>query len=162
MMHPLSSVLVATTLCASLAAQSVPVVLNYNFNGIVHNGEAGLPDDANGFRSISDRALDFGAGVPADPLLQQYQLVTTAGTLDIVHLGNRNTVDGGLRAFDATPDGDDIGIQPNWLAAADQSTPQVSDLLAGGNYLLALGAQDFLQHIGGAAHASPSSCVMPT
>lgn len=101
-----------------------PIQLNYNFNGIVHAGEDMLPDDPNGYRSISDRGLDFTAGVHADPLLAPFQLVTTPGSLDIVHLGNRNTVDGGTRAFGAAPDGDDIGIQPNWLTNPDQTGPQ--------------------------------------
>ena len=59
-------------LAAALPAQLVPVPLNYNFNGIVHAGEAGLPDSPTGYRSISDRGLDFSAGVPNDPLLVGY------------------------------------------------------------------------------------------
>ncbi len=136
MAHPRfvpSVVCTAAALATLGAAQtSTQIVLDYNFNGIVHNGEAGLPDDANGFRSISDRALDFTGGVPSDSLLNGYQLEGTAGVLDIVHLGNRNTVDFGNRAFDAAPDGDDIGIQPAWLANPDQSTAQTSDLLLAG------------------------------
>jgi len=115
-------------LAASLAAQNIPVPLNYNFNGIVHSGESSLPDDPNGYRSISDRGLDFTAGVPAAVLLANYQLVATAGALDIVHLGNRNTVTGGLWAFDIVPDGDDVGIQPAWLTNVDQTGPQVTAL----------------------------------
>ena len=66
-------------LSSAAFAQSIPVPLNYNFNGIVHANEAGNADDPNGFRSISDRALDFSnsrsagnpwsphpSGVPAD------------------------------------------------------------------------------------------------
>ena len=104
------------------------IALNCNFNGIVHAGEAGQADNLNGYRSISDRGLDFSAGVPAQPLLAPYAFVTTPNTLDIVHLGNRNTVSGGLWAFDATPDADDIGVQPAWLTNADQSTPQATTL----------------------------------
>jgi len=106
------------------------VALNYNFNGIVHAGEAGLPDSPNGYRSISDRGLDFSAGVPNHPLLAPYTLVGAPGVLDIVHLGNRNTVDNGLRPFDLVPDGDDIGIQPGWLANPDQTGPQTTSLAA--------------------------------
>ncbi|MFN3241720.1 MAG: hypothetical protein ACE37K_09435 [Planctomycetota bacterium] len=109
-------------------AQAIPVPLAYNFNGIVHAGEAGLPDDPNGYRSISDRGLDFTLGVPNDTLLNAYQLIGSAGALDIVHLGNRDTVDGGNRAFQATANGDDIGIQPAWLLTVDQSTPQTTVL----------------------------------
>jgi len=104
------------------------IALDYNFNGIVHAGEGGVPDDVNGFRSISDRALDFTAGVPTDPLLAPYAVVGTAGALDIVHLGNRNTVDNGTWMFDGTPDGDDIGVQPAWLTTVDQSLPQTTTL----------------------------------
>jgi len=113
-------------LTGSALAQAIPVPLAYNFNGVVHAGESGLPDDPNGYRSISDRGLDFSAGVPNDTLLNAYQLIGTPGALDIVHLGNRNTVDAGNRAFQATANGDDIGVQPAWLTTIDQSTPQVT------------------------------------
>jgi len=121
--------LIGVALAASAAsAQGVPVPLNYNFNGILHAGEAGMPDAPAGFRSISDRALDFRNGIPNDPILAGYQLVATAGVLDLVHLGNRNQVDAGNWMFDAVPDGDNIGIQPTWLASADQSGPQTTVL----------------------------------
>ncbi len=110
-----------------LSAQlTIQIPLNYNFNGIVHAGEAAMPDAPAGFRSISDRALDFSAGVPTNPLLAPYSLVSTAGALDIVHVGNRDTVDNGNWMFDAAPDGDDIGVQPTWLTNVDQSTPQTT------------------------------------
>jgi len=121
--------LIGVALAATAAsAQGVPVPLNYNFNGILHAGEAGMPDAPAGFRSISDRALDFRNGIPNDPILAGYQLVATAGVLDLVHLGNRNQVDAGNWMFDAVPDGDNIGIQPTWLASADQSGPQTTVL----------------------------------
>jgi len=113
---------------ATSLAQTVQVPLAYNFNGIVHAAEDNNPDDPAGFRSISDRALDFTAGVPADPLLDQYSLVSAAGALDIVHLGDRNTVSGGAWAFDAVADGDDIGTLPTWLPSSDQSGPQTTTL----------------------------------
>ena len=49
------TLLVATIVAAAAAApaQILPVPLNYNFNGILHAGEAGLPDSLPGFRSIS-------------------------------------------------------------------------------------------------------------
>jgi hypothetical protein len=124
----LLSVVSTAALVAGAAAQTIPVPLDYNFNGIVHVGEAGLPDDPNGYRSISDRGLDFAAGVPNDPLLNGYQLIAAPGTLDIVHLGNRNTVDNGNHAFDAVANGDPRGIQPAWLVNVDQSTPQTTVL----------------------------------
>ncbi|MEC8653310.1 MAG: hypothetical protein VXY92_12195, partial [Planctomycetota bacterium] len=112
------------------AAQSFPIPLAYNFNGMVHVGEGGLPDDPTGFRSISDRALDFRNGIPNDPLLADYQLVAAPGVLDIVHLGNRNQVDAGNWAFEPSPNGNNIGTQPTWLANADQSSPQTTVLPA--------------------------------
>ncbi len=123
------SPIVLLALTASAAAQTVTQIpLNYNFNGIVHSGEAGNPDDLNGYRSISDRGLDFSAGIPTNPLVAAYSLVATAGTLDVVHIGNRNTVDGGARAFGVAPDGDDFGVQPTWLASPDQTGPQTTTL----------------------------------
>ncbi len=113
---------------SAAVAQGTPVALNFNFNGILHAGEAGLPDDPMGFRSISDRALDFRNGVPIDPILVGYQLVDIPGVLDIVHLGNRNQHDAGNWAFDPAPDGDNIGTQPTWLASVDQSGPQTTVL----------------------------------
>ena len=117
-------------LCAPAAAQTTTnqLALNYNFNGIVHQGETGVPDDPNGYRSISDRALNFVNGVPGDALLSPYSIVASPGTLDIVHLGNRNTVAGGAWAFEAAADGNNVGTQPNWLANPDQTALQISTL----------------------------------
>ena len=47
-----------------------------------------------------------------------YKTGGTAGELDMLHLGNRNVT----LAFEAVPDGDYLGIQPDWLADTDQST----------------------------------------
>lgn len=113
---------------AATAQTVVQVPLNYNFNGIVHAGEEGDPDAAAGYRSISDRGLDFTAGVPSDALTGPYNLVSAAGALDIVHVGDRNAVDNGSRPFDATVDGDNIGIQPTWLVNTDQTGPQTTTL----------------------------------
>ena len=128
----MTSMRILTLAIAALAspalAQYVPIPLNYNFNGIVHAGESGNPDAPNGFRSISDRALDFSNGVPSDALLNNYTLVGTAGALDLVHLGNRNQVAGGSLAFDPVANNDDRGIQPTWLTNVDQTTPQVTTL----------------------------------
>ncbi|MEM9381865.1 MAG: hypothetical protein AAGB93_18055 [Planctomycetota bacterium] len=139
--------------CAALAAvgsaqaqTTVQVPLAYNFNGIVHAGEAGNPDDPMGYRSISDRGLDFSTGVPADPVLAAYSIVATAGTLDIVHVGNRNTVDAGNRAFDAMANGDPIGTQPSWLTTVDQSTPQTT-VLASPILLQATSSASFLLQV---------------
>jgi len=122
--------LAASVAAPALSAQAeiIPVPLTYNFNGIVHAGEASAPDDPDGFRSISDRGLDFKAGVPDHPLLEIYTLVDQPGVLDLVHVGNRDLVAGGSHAFDDSADGDSVGIQPNWLSNVDQSTPQSSTL----------------------------------
>src|SRR4030095_4153358 len=40
-----------------------PLPLAYNFNGMVHVGEAGQPDAPSGFRAISDRALNVDGGL---------------------------------------------------------------------------------------------------
>src|SRR5262249_44504950 len=48
--------------------------------------------------------------------------------LDIVHLGNRNTVDNGNHTFDTIPDGDNTGTQPTWLTNVDQSGAQSTAL----------------------------------
>jgi hypothetical protein len=126
--HRILSLAAIAGLIPVLPAQTVQVPLNYNFNGIVHAGENGQPDAPNGFRSISDRALDFRSGVPNDPVLARYRLVGTPGVLDIVHLGNRNTVSGGVWAFETVANGNDIGIRPNWLPVVDQSGPQTTVL----------------------------------
>jgi len=126
----------------------VTVPLNYNFNGMVHAGEAGLPDAPNGFRSIADRALVLTGDADSfeialeGALAMPYAVVTQPGVFDLVHLGNRNTVDGGFYAFDTIGPGnlDDLfvggvptanyrGVQPAWLPNSDQgSTPQTTDL----------------------------------
>ena len=108
------------------------ITLDYNFNGIVHLNEPSVPsanpDDPNGFRSISDRALDFRGGIPSNPTLDNYQLVGLGGELDIVHLGNRDTVSGGNNSFDNSPDGDSRGVRPNWLPNVDQTDRQTTVL----------------------------------
>jgi hypothetical protein len=134
------------------------LALSYNFNGMVHTGETGSPDAANGFRSISDRALIID-GTPTSlssitsPLSQLgYTVVNSAGVLDIIHIGDRNTVDSGNWAFDAVADGDDIGIQPSWLPVTDQTIvnnpvgpgiPMRSDTEIGILYNISNGGGDF-------------------
>ena len=130
---------VGALVCAAGAAfggGDVPVPLAWNWNGMVHSGESGQPDNPDGFRSISDRALDCNGGATAinngalvgqDSLL--YSVVAVAGAFDIVHLGSTG-VTGSVRGWDATVDGDNIGVRPNWLTTLDQSTPQRSDTLA--------------------------------
>ena len=122
------AILAANVSTGSVPQPSTQLSLNCNFNGIVHSGEDGLPDDLNGYRSISDRGLDFTGGVPGDPLLDAYAIVDQPGVLDIVHLGNRGLVSSGNFFFDGTANGDCIGVQPSWLTSADQSGPQTTVL----------------------------------
>ncbi len=123
-----STLLIAVAaLCAAVAnAELIHIALNYNFNGMVHAGEAGMPDNPDGYRSISDRGLDLTNGVPSNPVLDNYSVLNKPFELDIVHLGNRNTVDDGNWAFGTAPNGDNIGIQPNWLPDPDQTGPQTT------------------------------------
>lgn len=123
-------------------SSDTPVALSYNFNGMVHSGEGTFADDPNGYRSIADRGLrvDGAAGsFGTNPLLGfggiPYSIEMNAGVLDLVYLGNRNTVSGGFRAFDPNVDGDERGIQPNWLADPNQGGPQTTDVTAQ-NFLL--------------------------
>src|SRR5262249_9654292 len=117
------------------SSRSIP--LNYNFDGLVHDTEVGVPDDPDGFRSISDRALrvdgglnSFGSGTTVGTTGVPYQSVSTRQTLDTVHLGDRDTVNGFAFIFDTEANGDAIGIQPNWLPSTDQTGPQTTDTTA--------------------------------
>ncbi len=121
---------------AAVAGGDVALPLTYNWNGMVHVGENGQPDNPDGFRSISDRALDAGgsgAAINAGPIVGTdglvYSVVGAAGVLDIVHLGTTG-VTGSVRGWDAVADGDNIGVRPNWLTSLDQSTPQTTNLLS--------------------------------
>jgi hypothetical protein len=109
------------------------IPLACNWNGIVHPGEEGQPDNPDGFRSISDRALHahsgpgaIDAGLLVGTDLIPYSIVPGAGFLDMVHLGR--TGPGTARQWDPAPDGDNMGIQPNWLSNLDHSTPQRTNL----------------------------------
>jgi len=114
-----------------------PVELTYNFNGMTHIGEEGQPDSPTGYRSISDRGLSIdnqadslGVGTIRGTTGVIYDIVRDAGELDVVHLGDRNTTDNGGHAFDIEANGDEIGIQPDWLPSTDQTGPQSSDVSA--------------------------------
>ncbi|XAL99964.1 PEP-CTERM sorting domain-containing protein [Phycisphaeraceae bacterium D3-23] len=132
MIRTTTAALLSAAVCTFGANAAITqVALDYNFNGIVHANEAGIPDDPNGYRSISDRGLDFSSGVPSHAVLNNYNLVGTAGDLDIVHLGNRNQTSGGIWTFEASPGANpsgDIGVQPNWLPVVDQTGPQTTTL----------------------------------
>ena len=109
-------------------SRTLPISLNYNFNGVAHAGELGSPDAPLGYRSISDRGLNFASGVPNIPLFRDYQVVDTPQTPDVVHLGNRDTVSGGAWAFEPTANGNFVGTQPAWLPDVDQTAPQTTQL----------------------------------
>ena len=66
--------------------------------------------------------------MPTSPVFARYAIVASAGTLDMVHLGNRNTVDNGNWAFDAVANANNVGVQPNWLPNVNQTGPQVTVL----------------------------------
>jgi hypothetical protein len=81
-----------------------------------------------------------------------YTVVNSAGVLDIIHIGDRNTVDSGNWAFDAVADGNDIGIQPSWLPVTNQTIvdnpvgpgiPMTSDTKIGVLYNISNGGGDF-------------------
>ncbi|MCW5764932.1 MAG: hypothetical protein KIT68_03025 [Phycisphaeraceae bacterium] len=118
---------------AAGAALGQPVVLNYNFNGMVHSGELGSapnPGVANapsGYRSISDRGLNingaagsFGTGPINGGTGMSYTIVSSAGVPDLVMLGDRNRFGptyalGSGNNFDSVVDADFLGIMPSWL-----------------------------------------------
>src|SRR5262245_12122365 len=83
--------LAAGLFAAGTRAAQTPIPLSCNFNGMVHNaGETGTAnaDDPNGFRSVSDRALDLAAvnGFGSTPIVGSrglsYTIITTDHTLD--------------------------------------------------------------------------------
>ncbi len=125
-------VVVACAMAAAARGDDTPVALRYNFNGMVHAGEAGQPDNPDGFRSISDRALlvdgaagSFGTSPVTGFNAIPYTIISAPLVLDVVHLGNRVTSGW---AYDATVDGDNIGIRPNWDTSPDHTVPQTTTL----------------------------------
>ncbi len=132
--------MLAAGLCASAHGQVVDrsLALNYNWNGMVHTGESGQPDQSDasglGFRSLADRALVINGSTAATAALGAvpivgatglpYSIVTTANTLDMVFLGNR----GITFAFEATTPGTlpNRGVQPLWLPNTDLTSDQTT------------------------------------
>ncbi len=122
-------------LTAGAMAQT-PIALNYNFNGLVHAGEAGQPDSASGFRGISDRALvvDGAAGSLGTASIVggtglPYTIITTPGILDLVHLGDRAR----HWAYETTIPGANanVGIRPTWDASSDHTGIQTTVIALG-------------------------------
>ena len=58
-----------------------------------------------------------------------YTLVDQPFVLDLVQLGNRDTVDNGSHIFDTVVNGDITGVQPTWLTNVDQTGPQTTQLM---------------------------------
>ena len=107
----------------AMTVDASPLQLAWSWNGQVHDGEDQDPNAAMGYRSIFDNGLARStAYLFDDPTSSHsglsYDTVSTAGVLDMIHVGNREDVE----PFDATADGDSVGIQPSWLAQVDQST----------------------------------------
>jgi len=123
MRHFILLLLCAPAAVAQTTTQAIP--LNYNYNGIVHSGENGDPDNPNGYRSISDRGLDFTGGVPSNPLFDKYQFVDQAGALDIIHLGCRPCT--GWNGWDGSANGDCRGTEPTWLGGVNDHQSVRSD-----------------------------------
>lgn len=147
-----AAVSVAALLLAAAWSHGQTINLTYNFNGLAHTGEQGIPDDLNGFRSISDRSLlidGLTGSLGTNPIAGSngipYAINTTAFTLDIVHLGNR-TINA---PYETTIPGanPNVGIQPTWDANPDHTTPQVSDVSAQNIQLFANSEIGFLYMI---------------
>ena len=106
------------------ASERAVLPLAWNWNGMLHHGEIGAPS-ANGYRSISDRGIDLRASPAAGlapvavtgPSGLVYELAPDTQAPDLVHLGNRNTVDNGSKPLASVPD---------WLPDPDQTGPQTS------------------------------------
>lgn len=125
-LRPLYGISAVLTVPTPPATTQIP--LNCNFNGMVHSGEFNSPDNLDSFRSVSDRAIVWDSNLAEHAILRRYNLVATGLIPDIVHLGDRNLVDNGRWAFDASPDGDNLGVQPNWLPNSDQTGQQITTL----------------------------------
>lgn len=145
------------------APRDVVIPLAYNFNGMVHAGEAGNPDGPTGYRSISDRGIRI-TGMPGSLEIGPeggtglaYSIAAEAQAPDIVHLGDRNVTDAGNHIFDLVPDADDVGTQPNWLINTDQrSLPQSTDV---SSLSLTMGGQTSIGVIYNASNGG-NSCDM--
>lgn len=108
-----------------LLAWASPLPLDYNWNALVHSGEMGMPDNPDGYRSISDRGLTVEVDVNSLPSAVtgntglDYELNTSPFEVDSVFLGLRRT-------WDSAPDPDEHGIQPSWDPTG--GTAEVSSL----------------------------------
>lgn len=102
------------------APETQPLALDYNWNGLVHGGEAGQPDAPDGYRSIGDRGLVIGEANSVGGLsgnvdgLLSYTLPMNADELDTMYLGGPRSAGGGEFGFDDIADGDQWGVAPSW------------------------------------------------
>jgi len=129
-------------------AQSIP--LDYNWNGMVHDGEQTIAfaDDPDGFRSISDRAMRLGMddSLGGDDFTLNtgegtYLLADAAGVLDGVMIGMRSPA--GNPPWDPVEDGDFVGIAPTWDPTGGSgivvdATTSVDPVVAGANFQVSL------------------------
>jgi hypothetical protein len=122
--------------CVPISYQTLP--LTYNWNGMVSSGvEQGagnFNNNATGYRAVADRGLLLGVGgnaLDAAPIVgtnnMPYTINTGAGTLDIVHLGDRRTVANSARNWGT---GANNALQPSWLLDNDHTVPQVSGTMS--------------------------------
>ena len=115
----------------SIVPQSqTPLDLTYNYNGMVHAGEDGIPDDPNGYRSISDRGLNVTGGSPTGGVADKYEFCTDAFTPDICYLGNRCVGTAGNFCYDTAPGGDCRGVFPDWMPAGSEDVTSTTSVLA--------------------------------
>ena len=93
------------------AMDVIALSLDFNFNGLAHPGEEALSDAPGGFRSIGERSLELGQGriqdltSPMSGLSYKFnQAIRQVDSIALI-----------VREYDDAPDGDELGIQPNWV-----------------------------------------------
>jgi hypothetical protein len=124
--------IIALNIVSIVPQSQTPLELTYNYNGMVHAGEDNIPDDPNGYRSISDRGLNVTGGSPTGGAADKYEFCTDANVTDMVYLGNRCSGPNGWICYDdANGDPNDCrGTFPNWMpqGSEDQTGAQTSIL----------------------------------
>ncbi len=94
------------------------IQLGYNWNGMVHPGEAGVPNAPDGYRSISDRGFLLGQANSVDGGIfsrtsgnRVYFFQSQADVVDVAYIGSGRT-------WDTVADADNSGVAPNWDPSA--------------------------------------------
>ncbi len=120
---------------------SIAIDLPFNWNGALHLGEGSDADDADSYRSISDRGFYMGQadspGGGAYAIVNNgmtYAFASDAGPpLDMIMLGARRP-GGGTNGWDDVDDDDEFGILPNWdlggIAANTEAIATISPSIA--------------------------------